>query len=387
MIRVPAGNFLMGSCPDDADAEGDEMPLHSIYLDTFWIDRTEVTNAQYSQCVQAGVCRALYYASNPNFNSATQPAVAINWNDAAAFCRWAGKQLPTEAQWEKAARGTDGRLYPWGNERVTCERAVIKAENNEGCGTPAPWSVDSKPGDISPYGALDMAGNVWEWVADWYDPVYYKNSPPSNPKGPNSGTNRVIRGGSWVNDYKWARAAHRHSMPPIYDNVDLGFRCAASGWETYDNGGGSRITPVVTSSVLSYTLQFNYDLKQAGWVGFFEDIDPPSLAGAKGIRFSYYGSGASNTIELKLIYVPGRDGRSTVFSTLWHKSTATNGQTVHLEASFGEFACWTSTGCISDEKLDLSRVGRIDFAISNKGEVGDVPGEGALTIVDMQVVR
>jgi serine/threonine-protein kinase len=207
MVYVPAGEFTMGS--NDYD---DEKPPHAVYLDAFWIDKFEVTNALYKKCVDAGKCsapqesksstRALYYGNSQYDN---YPAINVTWENATQYCAFAKKQLPTEAQWEKAARGTDKRIYPWGD---TFD--VNKLNSSEG-GKGDTTAVGSYPSGASPYGALDMAGNVWEWVADWYDANYYKNSPARNPTGPTSGQSRVVRGGSWGSSATSVRAAARPS--------------------------------------------------------------------------------------------------------------------------------------------------------------------------------
>ena len=136
LLPVPAGEFLMGSDPAvDKDAQDDEKPQHTVYLDTFWIDKTEVTNAQYQTCVSAGACSQSEYADDSHFNAPNQPVVGVSWNDATAYCEWAGRRLPTEAEWEKAARGTDGRIYPWGNDAPTCELAqYCRLRRKYGCG-------------------------------------------------------------------------------------------------------------------------------------------------------------------------------------------------------------------------------------------------------------
>ena len=232
MVYVPAGEFLMGSADSDKDAQSDEKPQHTVYLDAFWIDRTEATNAQYKKCAQAGACKASGYASDSKYNGDNQPVVGVSWDAAQAYCQWAGRQLPTEAQWEKAARGAqaDGRIYPWGNQPATCEYAVMSDGSGNGCGEDAPWPVGSKPKGASPYGALDMAGNVWEWVADWYEEKYYANSPSRNPIGPSSGQYRVLRGGSFGLDARYVRGAFRLRAAPGYWYPDWGFRCVcASG--------------------------------------------------------------------------------------------------------------------------------------------------------------
>jgi formylglycine-generating enzyme required for sulfatase activity len=216
MVHVLAGEFIMGS-----DWDSDEQPVHTVYLDAFYIDKTEVTNAQYRKCVEAGACEEPGCWDDSDFNAPDQPVVCVNWYQAQDYCEWAGKQLPTEAEWEKAARGTDGRTYPWG-EGIDCEHAHYL-----GCDpTMVTVPVGSKPKGASPYGALDMAGNVREWVADWYDSGYYATSPESNPKGPASGDDRVVRDGSWDIGGRGVSAAKRFSLPPDSPYAHLGFRCA-----------------------------------------------------------------------------------------------------------------------------------------------------------------
>lgn len=224
MILIPEGNFSMGSNSGDDD----ERPIHSIYLDAFYIDKFEVTNALYQDCVNAGVCkppvqagsytRGSYYG-NSQYDDF--PVVYVDWNMANAYCTWRGASLPTEAQWEKAARGTDERTYPWGRG-ADCQKA-----NYQGCinGTTQAGSYESGQ---SPYGVYDMAGNVWEWVADWYSAEYYRSSPPSNPTGLDAGRARVLRGGSWNRDPYNLRTSNRVNYAPIYYNFDAGFRCASS---------------------------------------------------------------------------------------------------------------------------------------------------------------
>jgi iron(II)-dependent oxidoreductase len=216
MVLVAAGEFWMGS--DNGDP--DERPRHRIYLDAYHIDTYEVTNAEYERFVDATREPAPGYWTDARFNEPRQPVVGVTWEDADTYCRWAGKRLPTEAEWEKAARGTDGRVYPWGDQWD-----ASRANSNESHpGKPAP--VGSYPTGVSPYGAHDMAGNVWQWVADWYDKDYYGRSPERNPKGPDSGTYRVLRGGSWSFDPVLLRTTFRYTFTPFNRYDSIGIRCA-----------------------------------------------------------------------------------------------------------------------------------------------------------------
>jgi formylglycine-generating enzyme required for sulfatase activity len=223
LVYVPAGKFTMGS--DDGDA--DEKPVHTVRLDAFWIDQTEVTNKQYAACVAAGRCdapsqtnsykRASYYG-NSEFDEF--PVVYVNWEKAKTYCEWAGKRLPTEAQWEKAARGTDARIYPWGNDALN--KDFLNYSLNLGDTT----KVGSYDVGKSFYGAYDMAGNVLEWVNDWYGDTYYQSSSSSkNPLGPNTGLYRVLRGGAWNHSYSYVCSTHRDSYDPAYSSYFVGFRC------------------------------------------------------------------------------------------------------------------------------------------------------------------
>jgi len=215
MVLVPAGEFTMGS--NDAD---DEKPPHRVYLDAFYIDKYETTNALYGRFMGATGRPAPLYWNDEKWNGAMQPVVSVTWHDANAYCQWAGKRLPTEAEWEKAARGTDGRKYPWGEQWD-----VSRAHSDESkLGKTAP--VGSYAGGVSPYGAYDMAGNVWEWVADRYAKDYYQRSPERNPRGSDSGTSRVLRGGSWFNLPFSLRSSNRYFNSPDDRHGSIAFRCA-----------------------------------------------------------------------------------------------------------------------------------------------------------------
>jgi len=278
MVYVPTGEFEMGTSwlgsirrafsPRDRERAGfglyvfsNERPRHTVYLDAFWIDQTEVTVAMFRTFVEDTGYETTAEQQGwgkpwtdrpdewPQVNGADwqhprglgssavddHPVTQVSWEDAAAYCAWAGGQLPTEAQWEKACRGTDGRMWPWGNtydaNRLSSCEAQCPIERwkddryDDGYAFTAP--VGSFPDGVSPYGALDMAGNLWEWVADWYADDYYGGSPYENPLGPDSGTVRAMRGGAWYNTDVWVTCSVRHQNPPsdLYD--DLGFRCAA----------------------------------------------------------------------------------------------------------------------------------------------------------------
>jgi formylglycine-generating enzyme required for sulfatase activity len=215
MVLVPAGEFTMGS--NDYPSE---KPPHRVYLDGFHIDKYEVTNALYRRFMAATSRSAPSYSNDEQWNGASRPVVGVSWDDADAYCKWAGKRLPTEAQWEKAVRGTDGRKYPWGEQWDASKANSFESR----LGETAP--VGSYAGGVSPYGAHDMAGNVWEWVADWYDENYYKQSPERNPQGPGSGRSRVVRGGSWSGKPIGLRSSHRNGVTPDGRFFDIGFRCA-----------------------------------------------------------------------------------------------------------------------------------------------------------------
>jgi eukaryotic-like serine/threonine-protein kinase len=218
MVYVPPGKFIMGS----EDGDSDESPVHTVYLDAYWIDQTEVTNAMYQECVAEGNCTGgKYYGSN--FNGDRQPVIEVDWYQAEAYCTWAGRMLPSEAEWEKAARGENGQTYPWGED-------TDPNNANYGNIVGKTTAVGNFSAGVSPYQAWDMAGNVWEWVNDFYINSYYSNqSEWSNPTGPNMSKYRVLRGGAW-NYYKEdIRTTNREKYSPNIHANNIGFRCAFSG--------------------------------------------------------------------------------------------------------------------------------------------------------------
>ncbi|MBN1179858.1 MAG: formylglycine-generating enzyme family protein [Anaerolineae bacterium] len=243
---MPAGPFSMGCSVDlsPIHCDVDAQPIHTVYIDSFYIDRTEVTNAQYRACVAARVCpppisvesatRPDYY-TNPAYNN--YPVIYVSWYNARDYCQWVGRRLPTEAEWEKAARGTDLRLYAWGNRAPSCEFS-----NSYHCVRDT-TAVGSYPDNASPYGALDMTGNVNEWVKDLYYRWYYHTSPYYNPTGPLSTdqNEHLVRGGSWEEDARNSVAFIRLDEAEIYKYWRIGFRCARD-----DDGPPPTPTPTVT---------------------------------------------------------------------------------------------------------------------------------------------
>jgi len=259
MVYVPAGYFMMGS--ETVAAGRNERPARDVYLDGFWIYTHPVTNQHFSEFTeQTGfVTDAEYFGRSWVFEFGSRlvvgaywrapegggshisgreeyPVVHISYDDAAAYCAWADGRLPSEAEWEKAARGEKDYMYPWGNSQVSGEKANFCDTNcpmewadrsfNDGYARTSP--VGSFPQGASIYGALDMSGNVWEWVADWYSSTYYATAPFENPPGPDSGENRVIRGGSWVSSAKYLRASYRNWSDPYDASNDHGFRCVVT---------------------------------------------------------------------------------------------------------------------------------------------------------------
>ena len=218
MVLVPEGLFVMGWDSGDPD----EQPPHQVFLSAYYIDQFEVTIGLYRRCVEADACDEPAYAPNCSWDKEiedTHPINCVNRQHALDYCAWAGLRLPTEAEWEKAARGTDGRIYPWGYE-------LEGDEANFRFIAGATEPVGSRPAGVSPYGAHDMAGNVWEWVSDWYGDTYYAESPRNNPQGPLRGEFGVLRGGSWWFEKESLPAANREAYHPQLTDIDIGFRCA-----------------------------------------------------------------------------------------------------------------------------------------------------------------
>jgi formylglycine-generating enzyme required for sulfatase activity len=232
MRYVPGGTFQMGSAETDPLAQQDEIPQHTVRLSSFWIDQTEVTNAQFALCVEAGACQPPFRPALDKYQGyyesetyADYPVINVSWEHAWNYCNWVDGTLPTEAQWEYAARGPENRVYPWGDEPpdetlLNYDRVVSDTTR-----------VGSYPEGASWCGGLDMAGNVWEWTADWYRT--YSPEPQVDPIGPNRGIGHVLRGGSWYDDESFVRAANRYVVreayrdyvTPLAYGFGVGFRC------------------------------------------------------------------------------------------------------------------------------------------------------------------
>ena len=222
-VYVPAGEFIMGN---NGDPKSKEYPEHPVYLDAFWMDRVEVTNTMYEECVNSGECHPPVPRLNPyygNWAYRNLPVVYVNWYGAEKYCTWAGRRLPTEAEWEKAARGTDARYYTWGNSEAN-PRLANFAESLIG----EPLPASRYPLGASPFGALNMGGNVREWVADWFDNKYYLDSPYKNPIGAETGTERSLRGGAYDANEDDITTFRRYRHEPDSAGLSRGFRCAES---------------------------------------------------------------------------------------------------------------------------------------------------------------
>lgn len=240
MVLIPAGEFTMGTNDVGANwhqGNPNESPQHAVVVPAFLVDLYEVTIERYAKFMEAAQHGAPPLWDDEAVTSAgDRPVVGVDWADAEAYCRWAGKRLPTESEWEKAARGTDGRRYPWGE----MQPFVDIANYNRGLWVSYPITLvpvtsgvagmsirhGLKEGGRSPYGLFHMAGNASEWVQDWYDREYYKGSPKENPKGPAQGEKKVIRGGSWGDSPRNIRVTARFSATPDFRDQSVGFRCA-----------------------------------------------------------------------------------------------------------------------------------------------------------------
>lgn len=243
MVLIPAGSFRMGfNIENDMEwGDEDEEPVHEVDLSAYWIDRYEVSAAEFSRFLNEHLEESAKYIEmgtavtiekkNGNYQPRDgldrYPANRISWYGADAFCRSHGKRLPTEAEWEKAARGTDERIFPWGNEFPNNDWVTFRLKFSEH-GFKAMAPVDSMERGRSPYGVHHMAGNVWEWVADWYADDYYQISPNKDPQGPEEGSSKVLRGGNWYYKAYYMRSVYRFNESPEIFKVWQGFRCARS---------------------------------------------------------------------------------------------------------------------------------------------------------------
>jgi formylglycine-generating enzyme required for sulfatase activity len=224
MAAIPAGCFMMGCVPGDTGCKNNEKPRHKVCLNAFFMDVYEARLGDYEKCVAAGRCRRSQYSGYGE----DRPVTGVSWDDAKAYCGWTGKRLPTEAEWEYAARGgLDGKKFPWGDEEPGNElRSGNGANFNQGTDFKN-GAVLTQAGSFAPngFGLYDMAGNVWEWVADWYGQDYYSQSSKNNPQGPANGQIRVLRGGSWYSSPIYLRASNRGRFEPV-SRFSVGFRCS-----------------------------------------------------------------------------------------------------------------------------------------------------------------
>ena len=263
LIHIPSGDFLMGSGVGNA-------PQKTVTLDAYWIYKTEVTNKMYVQCVVTGNCAVpaqeigtpVY--TNPDYGD--YPVVGVTWDMAANYCKWVQGQLPTEAQWEKAARGQDGGVYPWGNDNAGCDLL-----NYQGC-LGHTSGVNDYPAGRSPYGLLDMAGNVFQWVNDFYEEHYYDSMPAQNPTGPSAGDSHVVRGSSFESEASQTLSGVRHPASPAYHSRDLGFRCVvnqpkaiAPYCQTNSYIPTGAVSTNATCQVPEATIRGNYCASKSGY--------------------------------------------------------------------------------------------------------------------------
>ncbi|MFQ5617104.1 MAG: SUMF1/EgtB/PvdO family nonheme iron enzyme, partial [Anaerolineales bacterium] len=323
MVYVPAGNFTMGASESNSSVGDDEKPQHGVYLDAFWIDQTEVTNAQYQMCVNAGVCllpanlssvsRPSYYG-NPDF--ANFPVIFVTWYDAVAYCHWAGRRLLTEAEWEKAARWNPDTgavtVYPWGNQTPSKNLANIKNWYGDTV------EVGSFPDGASPVGALDMAGNVGEWIADFYNEIYYKVSPQVNPKGPAEGNVRVLRSRGWDQDTGIYSTFRNWGLPKVGFKND-GIRCALDTDPTGAEAPSPTTSPTAAltpsptftpapSPTSRWTAPPRGKIAFTCYIGGFDEICLVNADGSGEVRLTF-----DNATDFYASLAP--DGQGIVFSS------------------------------------------------------------------------
>jgi formylglycine-generating enzyme required for sulfatase activity len=287
MVYVPGGTFRMGS----TEGHSREQPVHVVTLDSFWIDRTEVANSQYARCVVDGICslpsstgsytRDSYYGDSEYDD---YPVIYVSWYDADAYCQWAGGRLPTEAEWEYAARGPDGHIYPWGNDSPN--DTLVNYDGNVGDTT----RVGSYPGGASWVGALDMAGNVWEKVADWYGE--YPSEAQTNPTGPETGDRKISRGGSWTFNEDGVRADHRRYSTPDDRHFLSGFRCAVARMSL------TTLTPAVAPTTTATSVS------PTGTPAPPSDTLTPEPSTAPSDA-SLHDTWTRHTDKMEMVYVPG----------------------------------------------------------------------------------
>ena len=242
MVLVPAGQFTMGRTFESADDETgmrplilrDDRPAHPVNLSAYWMDATEVTHTAYADFVAAAAHRAPYHWPRGQLprQLADYPVYNVDWEDASAYCRWRGKRLPTEAEWERAARGgTEGRRYPWGDEKPDSERARFSTQ--EGPGPVAQYPANA-------FGLHDMAGGQGEWCQDWFDRAYYADSPVDDPRGPSDGLYKIVRGGAWSDGPARLTVFFRNWLPPAQRTPNIGFRCVRGLSQVPERGAGAR---------------------------------------------------------------------------------------------------------------------------------------------------
>jgi formylglycine-generating enzyme required for sulfatase activity len=383
MLLVPSGEFVMGN----KNGEDDEKPVHDFVLPDFYIDKYEVTNRLYKKCVDAKICAVPKYSGseshstyfdNPQFDN--YPVIYVDWYMARTYCEWREARLPTEAEWEKAARGTDERSYPWG-EGIDLSHVNYLGLRGD------TTSVGEYSAGKSLYGTYDMAGNVWEWVSSRYMPYPYRLS--DDREIADFPDYRVKRGGSWKSGSLDLRTTNRQSGYPISNSNDTGFRCARDAnlsitptpgmianqdWKPYmDKNQGSTII-VQPEPGTSNSIRINFNLLQGDWAAVYKKIPPEFLVGTKGLTISYRGHGASNTIEVKLIHTD-----DTVCRKVIHNKTNTNDIPDSLQIAYSELEC-------ESRPLNLDNIDRLDLSFSNWPGDGDEAGEGEVVIEMIQLV-